>query len=543
MRLGALGQRILDELAHFGVCARSGLIGLEPPQRITAIVRAVYRFGTIGAFPSIAAVRYPDRAAVIDDRGQLTFADLEAHSNALANAWRVQGLRPGECMAILARNHRGFLEATFAAAKCGARIVLLNTDFAAPQLREVIQREGVHLLVHDDEYTGMLTEVEPSRGRFRAWTDAPGTDTLDALIATNPATMPPKPGTTPKIILLTSGITGAPKGVSRLEPRSLSVVGGVLGKVPFRAREAIECCAPLFHMHGFANMLLAVALGSTLLLHRRFDPETVLTSLQEHRVNALIAVPIMLRRILELDQNAFAVKDLSTLKIIFVAGSQLGSELCRRATAMFGPVVYNLYGSTEVAYATVATPSDLSVEPGCVGQVLRGTQVKIFDNHGAEVPDGQHGRIFVGNSVRFQGYTGVGTKEIIGGLISTGDIGHFDAARRLFIDGRDDDMIISGGENVFPGEIEELLAGHHAVHEVSAIGVADEKFGQRLRVFVVPREGTTLTEEEVKDCVRANLARYKTPRDVVFLTELPRNAAGKVLKRELIKYPVNESTV
>lgn len=241
----------------------------------------------------------------------------------------------------------------------------------------------------------------------------------------------------------------------------------------------------------------------------------------------------MLARMVELGDDARAGRDLSTLKIIFVAGSQLGAELCKRATAAFGPVVYNLYGSTEVAYASIATPEDLAAEPGCVGKVVRGAVVKVIDDHGSALPAGSVGRIFVGNSIQFEGYTGGGSKEIVDGLMCSGDVGHFDSEGRLFIDGRDDDMIVSGGENVFPGEVEELLSGHEAVVEASVIGVDDDTHGQRLRAFVVLREPDSVNADQLSAYVKENLARFKVPRDIVFIDELPRNPTGKVLKRQL----------
>ena len=200
----------------------------------------------------------------------------------------------------------------------------------------------------------------------------------------------------------------------------------------------------------------------------------------------------------------------------------------------FGDNVYNLYGSTEVSWATVATPEDLRAAPGTAGLPPRGTVVKLYDEAGKEVPRGEVGRIFVGNEMAFEGYTGGGGKEVIDGLFSSGDVGHLDAAGRLFIDGRDDEMIVSGGENVFPREVEDLLADHEAVVEVAVIGVEDEEFGQRLKAFVVTRaRARTAAEDELKAHVKANLASYKTPREIEFLDELPRNATGKVLKRDL----------
>jgi acyl-CoA synthetase (AMP-forming)/AMP-acid ligase II len=159
-----------------------------------------------------------------------------------------------------------------------------------------------------------------------------------------------------------------------------------------------------------------------------------------------------------------------------------------------------------------------------------------------ELPAGHTGRIFVGNEMLFEGYTGGGTKDVIGSLMATGDVGRFDEAGRLFVEGRDDEMIVSGGENVFPNEVEDLLARHDAIAEAAAIGVEDRDFGQRLRAFVVLDRGKEVSEEDLKDYVKQNLARYKVPREIVFLDELPRNATGKVLKRELKELEVEEKT-
>jgi fatty-acyl-CoA synthase len=283
--------------------------------------------------------------------------------------------------------------------------------------------------------------------------------------------------------------------------------------------------------------MLALLLGSTLVVRRRFDPRQTLDSLSEHYATAMIAVPIMLRRLIDLQPQHWAGRDLSALRIIFVAGSQLGTGLCVEATKVFGPVIYNMYGSTEVAYATIATPEDLAAEPNCVGRVVPGAKVKLFDKHRCEVSPGTPGQIFVANGIQFEGYTGGGSKESIDGLTSSGDIGHFDAAGRLFIDGRIDDMIISGGENVFPTEVEEALVSHPDIDEAAVIGVSDNEYGQRLRSFVTLRPGASLTEDDVRDYVRQRLARFKVPRDVRFVDRLPRNAAGKVVRLLLDAVP------
>ncbi|MEM6108959.1 AMP-binding protein [Mycobacterium sp. 050272] len=515
--------------------ARSGGLRLIPPSAIVPVLRAVQRYGLLGAATAITAGRDPKGLALIDEHGPLSFGDLDRRTNALANEWRRLGLGPGTSVAILVGNHRGFLEAVFSAGKCGASILLLNTGFGSVQLAEMVAREGADLLVYDEEYATVVAGVHPRLGRLRAWAQTPAADTLDGLIERGDPAAPPPSGGRPKIVISTSGTTGVPKGAVRSEPYSLIPVGGLLGKVPFRGREVTECCVPLFHSNGFSQAMYATVLGSTLVLRRHFDPEQAVASVAAHRASAMIVVPTMLRRILDLGPAALAEHDLSSLRIVFIGGSQLGAALATRALEAFGPVVYNMYGSTEVAYATIATPADLAAEPGCVGSVAPGSVVKVYTDDGREAPVGTTGRIFVGNILAFEGYSTGGEKESVHGLISTGDVGHFDRAGRLFVDGRDDEMIVSGGENVYPGEVEDALEHHPDIADVAVIGVDDEEFGQRLRAYIVRRPGASLTEHDVQEYIRNRLARFKIPRDVLFVDELPRNAGGKVLKRLLNK--------
>jgi fatty-acyl-CoA synthase len=308
----------------------------------------------------------------------------------------------------------------------------------------------------------------------------------------------------------------------------------MFSRIPMHAGETTLIAAPLFHSWGFAHFMLGLSLNSTYVLQRRFDPEETLKAIAEHEATALVVVPVMMQRILQLPKETLDKYELPSLRVTAASGSALPGELANKWMDHFGDNLYNLYGSTEVAWATIATPEDLRAAPGTAGRPPRGTVVKIIDAEGeGEVPEGKTGRVFVGNDMAFEGYTGGGSKDLYAGLLSSGDVGHFDDEGRLFIDGRDDEMIVSGGENVFPREVEDLLAGHDAVKEVAVIGVDDEEFGQRLKAFVVPCDREALDEDAVKAYVKKNLARYKVPREVEFLDSLPRNATGKVLKREL----------
>jgi fatty-acyl-CoA synthase len=536
-----LVERGSAELHYLHKMIQSGAFGVEPPQNIAGMVADFRRWGEVGMIPALNARRTPYRTAIIDDEGKLTFAELNDASNAVANGLLAMGVKGGDGVAILARNHRWFLIANYAIARVGGRIILLNTEFSGPQIREVAAREGAKVIIYDDEYSDAVTMAETPLGNLRALSTNPDADspsgstdeTLAELIARSSTDPAPKATKKAAIIVLTSGTTGTPKGANRHAPPTLAPIGGVLSHVPFKAREVTSLPSPMFHALGYLHATIAMTLGSTLVLHRKFKPATVLEDVAKHKVTAIVVVPVMLSRMLDALEKMESKPDLSSLKIIFVSGSQLGAELATRAMKDIGPVVYNLYGSTEIAFVSIARPQDLTKNPATVGPTIRGVTVKILDEHGKELPQGQVGRIFVGNFFPFEGYTGGGGKEIIEGLMSSGDVGYFDEDDLLYVSGRDDEMIVSGGENVFPAEVEDLISGHPDIIEATALGVDDKDFGARLRAFVVVKEGAEVTEDAIKEYVRDHLARYKVPREVVFMAELPRNPTGKILKREL----------
>ncbi len=512
---------------------------LEPvrPDKAVKSAVALQRWGPTPAAAYLgAAIRHPDRLAICDERGTLTFAEVQARTNALARALGRAGVRQGDGVAIMCRNHRGFIDITVACSKLGANALYLNTAFAGPQITDVLAREEPVAVVYDEEFAELVAEGARGRKRFIAWQQTPGPaaeERLEELIrGGDPGELEP-PAEKGRVVILTSGTTGTPKGATRKQPDSLEPVAALFSKIPLRARGTTMIAAPMFHSWGLAHFTLALPLGSTLVLRRRFDPEETLRAVAQTRSSVLVVVPVMLQRIMELGPEVISRYDLSALRIISLSGSALPGELATRAMDTFGDVLYNLYGSTEVAWATIATPADLRAAPGTAGLPPRGTVVKLLDEQGREVPRGASGRIFVANELMFEGYTGGGNKEIIDGLMSTGDVGHLDSGGRLFVDGRDDEMIVSGGENVFPREVEDLLSDHAGVEEAAVVGVSDPDFGQRLKAFIVPRPGAELDAEELKEYVKQNLARYKVPREVVFLDQLPRNATGKILKREL----------
>src|SRR5919205_71579 len=534
-----LVARVGSTLKTVDTFRRAGILHPGRPDRLVGSALALIRYGaTPAAGYTASALRYGDEPAVIDELGTLTFREVHERTNALARALARDGIGAGDSVAVMCRNHRGWVEAVVATSKLGADALFLNTAFSGPQLADVAKREKPKALIYDSEFAELIKEAGKRRKRYVAWHD-PDDDVkgprVEELIAggdTSSLDPPPEKG---RAVILTSGTTGTPKGASRSQPKSLDPIAALLEIIPLRARESTMIAAPLFHSWGYVHWMLGMSLSSTVVLKRKFDEEATLSLTAQHRCTALVVVPVMIQRILELEDEVLDRYDLSKVKAVPVSGSALPGALSDRWMDHFGENLYNLYGSTEVAWATIATPRDLREAPGTAGKPPRGSVVRIYDDDGKPVEQGETGRIFVGNEMQFEGYTGGGNKDVIDGLMSSGDVGHFDEKGRLFVDGRDDDMIVSGGENVFPQEVEDLLSGHEKIAEAAVFGVDDEEYGQRLKAVVVARGD--LSEDEVKRFVKENLASYKVPRDVEFVDELPRNATGKVLKRELKAEP------
>lgn len=515
-------MRITEKVRAVGVLRGAGMVELGRPVLAARKARAIRRLGPIAGAAQAAARRAPDAVAVIDESGRLTYGELERRATALALEWVDAGLAVGDAVGVLCRGHRGAVEAMVAAGKLGARLVLLNTGFSGVQLAGVVRREGVRGLVYDDEFDELLAGTWsglrlPVEGTLRRRRGAEGAG----------ASSLPWPRRQGGLVLLTGGTTGTPKGAPRVV-RSPLVAAQFLDRVPLRRGDVVQLAAPLFHGTALTQFIMAFALGATVVLRRRFDPVATLRTVERERSTALIVVPTMLQRMLAVDRSF----DTSSLRIIMSAGALLPTDLGNRVIDRFGPVLHNLYGSTECAVATVATPSDWLAAPGTTGLPPVGCRVRLYDDADRPITaPGTIGRIFAGNGLSFGGYSDGGSKDVVDGLLSTGDLGHFDVAGRLFVDGRSDDMIVSGGENVFPGEVEDLVEAMPGVAEVTSVGVPDDDFGQRLRLYVVPAAGAELDAEEIRAHVRNHLARFKVPREVLFLDELPRTATGKVDRR------------
>jgi fatty-acyl-CoA synthase len=507
-------------------------LGWLDPGQVGATTAGIARWGpTLAAPYAGAALRYPKRVAVVDHQGSITYRELDRRSTELASGLRAIGLGAGDHIGLLCFNHADFIEASIAAAKAGLCTVFMNTGFAPSQLGTVLDREGVKTLVCDAELvpvaesSGFKGAVVVSDGEH-----APHRSIADIRdLASRRPLLPSKPLAP---VLLTSGTTGTPKGARRSgRPAGLAAAIGILDRIPYQSGDITVLPTPLFHAWGLAQLAITASTASTAVLIRRFTSDATLDAIETSHASVLAVVPIMMQRILGSARLGDA--DTSSLRIVASSGSALAAAVALEWMDHFGDNLYNLYGSTEVGQATLATPADLRAAPGTAGRVIPGTVVEIVNASGKPVGSGVEGRIMVGNSGQFSEYTGGGGREMLRGRMASGDVGYFDDNDRLFVTGRADDMIVSGGENVFPQEIEELLLAHPEIADAAVLGVPDDQFGQRLAAYVVPVARASIDEEAVRSLVAKQLARHKVPRDVTFVEELPRTTTGKLLRRDL----------
>lgn len=496
----------------------------------------------------LSAVRAPRATALVDERGSLTWAELDRRVDAAGAALReLMDELPDEghgapdmTLGILCRNHRGLVESLAAATRIGADALLLNTGFSGPQLRDVLEREHATLVVYDEEFAPLLARARdqlPDLVEVLAWVEDPDhhhedVHQLDVLIEEHLGQRADKPSRPGRTVLLTSGTTGTPKGARRSGGAAGSLAA-MLERIPWRAGGTTVVAAPMFHAWGFGQLAISATMCCSVVVRRRFDPEATLDLVDRTNADGLAVVPVMLERIMDLPVATLDRYHLRSLRFVTASGSRMRPDAVTAFMDRYGDTVHNSYNATEAGLISTATPADLRVAPDTAGRPVLGTELRIVDDDGREVAQGEVGRITVLSESAFEGYTSGETKDFEDDFMVSGDLGRLDEEGRLFVVGRDDEMIVSGGENVYPLEVEQTLNEHADVVEAAVIGVDDQDFGQRLEAYVVLREEASVTTEDLKKHVKSHLAGYKVPRRVVVLDDLPRNDTGKVLKREL----------
>ncbi|HEX8642434.1 MAG TPA: AMP-binding protein [Allosphingosinicella sp.] len=499
MRAGPSRRWILDRLVASGLLTPASLGAFAA----TAAGNGV----NLGSLLRFAARRYGTAVALDDNGGALTFAELAAQCEQMAAALRdAHGIGRGDVVGILCRNGAGLVRGVFAAARLGARVTLLNPEMAKPQLGALIERHRIRLVIAEAGTAALLD----------------GAVLLaDDLLAASPAAYRPLPRVNGgELVVLTGGTTGAPKAAAR-KPSPLAFARLFLHLVAALGLDRYRAAfvgVPLFHGYGIAAFLVALTLGRTVHLTPRFDAGRACARIRDGEIEAAVVVPSMLRRMLA------APAELGSLRCVISGGAALPPALAAETRARLGDVLFNLYGTSEGGVAVFAAPADLAEAPDTIGREIWGVRVTVRGEDDAPVADGIPGRLCVESSAAISRR----------GWIETGDIGLRDPTTgRLFVRGRTDDMIVSGGENVSPWEVETVLAAHPEVRECAAVGVPDEEFGQRLVAFVVPRAGDAVTPDILSAWLADRLARYQRPRGIEIVGELPLTPIGKVDKRAL----------
>ncbi|MGH2809212.1 MAG: AMP-binding protein [Actinomycetota bacterium] len=517
--------------------------GAMDPKSPIAIAKAmpwlVGRGPSLGILSQMHAFVLRDKTAIEDRNGSETWKELDDRANQVAHALEKDGLSGGDRVALLLRNGREMAEVALGAQKLGIVCCPLNTWAKPKELRVTLEQADPKVLVYDTAHSEQLQKCDPegielisvgSRGDALA-----GSTPYDEWMSGQPKSAPgpfTRHRSVAKVVIHTSGTTGKPKGAQRdASAAGVGALANLISVVPYRRDDIVFCPAPLFHSFGLFTFTFSTALGATMVLPEKFDPEGSLKMIEEYKATAASFVPVMIKRILALPDDVKKRYDVSSLRVVMASGSAMSPDLRRAAMDLFGDVLYDLYGSTEVGWVTIATPEDMKKHEKTVGKPVPGTEVAVFSKGGERLSTNEVGELFIKSNISFEGYTSGESKDEREGHMSIGDLGRIDDDGYLFVEGRADDMVVVGGENVYPIEVEEVIESLPGVEDAAVLGVTDEEYGEVLAAFVVG----SATEDDIINACKEELASYKVPRRVEKLDELPRTSTGKVLKRKLVE--------
>jgi fatty-acyl-CoA synthase len=509
-----------------------------------------------GAGPHLAVMFHahtqPDKECIVDGARRITWGELDAQVNQLSHALVARGVKGGDGVALMLPNGADTIIAQQAMVRIGAVAVQIGYRLKAAEVGYILENAEPAVILCHAQHQDVVAEARGHAGSTApvlvlgaAGGLPPGFERWEDATAGQPTDRPPAQRSGGGsmgggVIVYTSGTTGHPKGATRtFKQTGLEAVGDLMLQVGMRHDDRHLVLCPLYHSAAPAFVAMMFSLGATCVLaghDGHFDPEQTLALIERERITSTLVVPTMLVRITALPPEVRRRYDTSSLRWVMSAAAPLATETARRVEEQLGPVLWNFYGSTETGIVTLAGPGDHLARPGTVGRLLRGNQVRVLGDDGAELPAGAVGELYARNSMLIAGYhknPDATNASIRDGFFSVGDLARVDADGYYYLESRKHDMVISGGVNIYPREIEDHLHRHPAVLDVAVVGVPDPEWGESLRAFVVVRPGHALAEHEVIEFCRGGLADYKRPRSVVFLDELPRNPTGKVLKREL----------
>jgi len=521
-----------------GAIRQSGLLGTLRPGKVASyVLHSLGKPRNPTGVLRLHATNSPDRAALVDGATRLTYGELDERVNRLATALAGQGVKPGDRVALMLRNCHQYLELQWAIMRLGAVAVQIGYRLKAPEVAFILGNSEPAALFYQsvDEETVRAAVAEAALPHLRTIPIGPKYEAL--LARGDPRAVPRPPREAAGVMIYTSGTTGCPKGASRGFKESFhESVADFITKVGIRADERHLCVCPLYHSAAPAFCAFIFALGGTVVVMEHFEAEAVLATIAAEKITSAFLVPTMLARLAAVP-DAY---DTHALRWLASGAAPLPTATARDVEARFGRILYNFYGATETGLVTLACPGEHTARPGTIGRPLSGNEIRLYDDAGREVPPGDVGEIYVRNSMLVAGYHGnpEATRSAMrDGFFSVGDMARADADGYYYLADRKIDMVISGGVNIYPLEIEQRIHAHPAVMECAVVGVPDPEWGESLRAFVVARPGQAVTGDEVRAFCKQALANYKCPKDVVFLETLPRNPTGKVLKRELRSWP------
>jgi len=487
------------------------------------------------------AARTPDKPLAVCGPVTVSYAGMAERASMLAAGLHERGVAAGDVVGLLSYNCTEFLEAVFAANYLGAIAMPINWRLAAPEVRYILEHSDARALVCDDALVGLAGDAAAGMALIRGCISAAPPDGWPALAELRAASgAPPRApaaGDDVHRLMYTSGTTGRPKGVMITHANLAWKNLAHLVEFGFTGNDLGLACGPLYHVGALdLTTTSLIAAGATTIIHRTFDAADVVDELERSRVTTVWLAPAMVNAVLALP--GIDQRDLTSVRLVINGGEKMPVPLIERLQWVFPSAWFaDAYGLTEtVSGDTFLDRDSIVTKLGSVGRPCLHLELDIWDEQGKPLPAGERGEVVLRGPKVFKGYwrdPEATAKAFAGGWFHTGDIGVRDEDGYLFIVDRLKDMIVSGGENIASSEVERVLYEHASVVEAAVVGRPDERWGEVPVAYVAVRPGTTVTAGELVAHCRAGLARFKVPKDVVFVDALPRNPSGKVLKREL----------
>lgn len=496
---------------------------LLSPLGLVRLTRAFSKHGiNMMMLLSFAGKSYGNKIALVDDREKLSYEELWTDCEQLSLLLHEKfNLKKGRKVAFFCKNHASMVKAIFAVSGVGADIYLLNSEMSTQQFNQLASQHDFDLLIYDIEFSPKIDQSVYKGLKLLANHDSlPAINNVD-MLNFNVDSLVQRTSFS-KIMLLTGGTSGASKTVTHQPSlfNYLSPFMALVDRLKLLQHSTAYIATPIYHGYGIAILFSLIALGKKVVLTQNFNAVTAGTLIDEHQVEVITVVPLMLQRLLDEDP-----KKLASLQCVAAGGAPINARLVSRTLKELGDVLFNLYGTSETGLNTIAAPADLRNSPHTIGKKIKGMDLDVLNEANSPAEIGEVGRFCIKNEWSM--------KNKKTSWIETGDIGYVDIQGRYFLSGRVDDMIISGGINVYPLDIERELLEHPHIEDAAVVGIFDEQFGQRLKAFIRPQGVGELSSDNVLQWLKPRVARFQMPKEIVIMERLPYTPLGKLDKKQL----------